>query len=93
MLIVTIPGYHLDFNAGTGTSVGSFFQPSTFFGQHGYDPRHPEMKAIFYAAGPSFKSKTIKEFVNVDVAPTVAELIGIDPPADAQGKKLSNAAK
>ena len=44
-------------------------------------------------AGPSFKSKTIKEFVNVDIAPTVAYLIGIDPPADAQGKKLSNAAK
>jgi hypothetical protein len=74
VLIVTIPGYHLDFNAGTGTSVGSFFQPSTFFGQHGY-PQRPEMKAIFYGAGPSFKSKTVKEVNNVDVAPTVAELM------------------
>jgi predicted AlkP superfamily pyrophosphatase or phosphodiesterase len=89
VLIVTIPGYHLDFNAGTGTSVGNFFQPSTFFGQHGYDPLRPEMKAIFYAAGPNFKSKTLKEVNNVDVAPTVAELLDIDPPMDAQGKKIA----
>ena len=41
VVIVTAPGYHLDFNAGTGTNVGDFFQPSTFFGQHGYDPRLP----------------------------------------------------
>jgi predicted AlkP superfamily phosphohydrolase/phosphomutase len=87
VLIVTIPGYHLDFNAGTGASAGDFFQPSTFFGQHGYDPRRPEMKAIFYGAGPSFKSKTVKEVNNVDVAPTVAELIGIEPPADAREKR------
>jgi hypothetical protein len=70
VLIVTIPGYHLDFNAGTGASAGDFFQPSTFFGQHGYDPRRPEMKAIFYGAGPSFKSKTVKEVNNVDVPPS-----------------------
>jgi predicted AlkP superfamily phosphohydrolase/phosphomutase len=93
VLIVTIPGYHLDFNAGTGASAGDFFQPSTFFGQHGYDPRRPEMKAIFYGAGPSFKSKTVKEVNNVDVAPTVAELIGIEPPTDAQGKTINSATK
>ena len=89
VVIVTAPGYHLDFNAGTGTSVGNFFQPSTFFGQHGYDPRLPEMKAIFYAAGPNFKQRTLKEVDNVDVAPTVAELLDIKPPMDAQGKKLN----
>ena len=47
VLVVTIPGYNLDFSAGTETTVGDFFQPSTFFGQHGHDPRLPEMKAIF----------------------------------------------
>ena len=75
MLIVTIPGYHLDFNAGTRTRVS--FSPRLF---------SPQMKATFYGAGPSFKSKTVKEVNNVDVAPTVAELLGIEPPADAQGK-------
>jgi predicted AlkP superfamily phosphohydrolase/phosphomutase len=88
VLIVTIPGYHLDFNAGTGAGVGDFFQPSSFFGQHGHDPRLPEMKAIFYAAGPDFRRKRLKEVDGVDVAPTVAELLAINPPRDAQGKKI-----
>jgi len=90
VLIVTIPGYHLDFNAGTGASVGNFFQPSTFFGQHGYDPRYSEMKAIFYAGGPDFRKRRLNEVNNIDVAPTVADLLGIKPPADAQGKKIRN---
>jgi predicted AlkP superfamily phosphohydrolase/phosphomutase len=89
VLVVTIPGYHLDFNAGTGTTVGDFFQPSTFFGQHGHDPRLPEMKAIFYAAGPDFNRRRLKEIDAVDIAPTVAQLLGIDPPKDTQGKKIS----
>jgi predicted AlkP superfamily pyrophosphatase or phosphodiesterase len=88
VLIVTAPGYHLDFNAGTGASVGNFFQPSTFFGQHGHDPQLPEMKAIFYAAGPDFKPSSLKEVDAVDIAPTVAELLEIQPPQDAQGKNI-----
>jgi predicted AlkP superfamily phosphohydrolase/phosphomutase len=88
VLVVAIPGYHLDFNAGTASSIGSFFQPSTFFGQHGHDPRRPEMKAIFYAAGPRFRRKTLNDVDAVDIAPTVAELLDIKPPRDAQGKKI-----
>jgi predicted AlkP superfamily pyrophosphatase or phosphodiesterase len=89
VLIVAAPGYHLEFNAGTATEAGSFFQPSTFFGQHGHDPRLPEMKAIFYAAGPDFKHRSLREVGAVDIAPTVAERLGIDPPEDAQGKNIS----
>lgn len=88
VVIATIPGYHLDFNAGTGTSIGAFLQPSTFFGQHGYDPKHPEMKAIFYAAGPDFRRRTLHSVEAIDVAPTVADALAIQPPADAQGKKI-----
>ena len=47
------------------------------------------MKAIFYAAGPDFKRRNLKEVDNVDVAPTVADLLDIKPPRDAQGKKIS----
>jgi hypothetical protein len=32
----------LDFPAGTGTTIGDFFQPSTFFGQHGSTPARAE---------------------------------------------------
>jgi predicted AlkP superfamily pyrophosphatase or phosphodiesterase len=88
VFVVTIPGYNLDFNPGTVAAIGNFFQPSTFFGQHGYDPRLPEMKAIFYAAGPDFKRTTITGVDNIDVAPTVADLLGISPPEQAQGRKI-----
>jgi arylsulfatase A-like enzyme len=46
------------------------------------------MKAIFYAAGPNFKRRTLKDIDNIDIAPTVAELLGINPPQDSQGKKI-----
>jgi hypothetical protein len=46
------------------------------------------MKAIFYAAGPNLKRRSLKEVNNVDIASTIAELLGVDPPADAQGKKI-----
>ena len=93
VVVVTIPGYNLDFNAGTGASAGDFFQPATFFGQHGYDPRYAEMKAIYYAAGPDIKKRTLLNVDNIDVAPTVAHLLGIKAPSDAQGKKLNNSVK
>jgi predicted AlkP superfamily pyrophosphatase or phosphodiesterase len=88
VLIVSRPGYNFDFNAGTGTLIGNFFQPSTFFGQHGYDPTLPEMKAIFYAIGPDFRRRTLDEVDNIDIAPTIADLLDIKAPRDAQGRKL-----
>lgn len=75
--------------AGTGASTGSFIQPSTFLGQHGYDPKLPEMKAIFYGAGPDFERRRLNDIDAVDLAPIVADLLGIKPPRDAQGKKLA----
>ena len=46
------------------------------------------IEAIFYAAGPDFRRKTLKEVDAIDVAPTVAELLDIKPPRDAQGRKI-----
>ena len=46
------------------------------------------MKAIFYAAGPDFKKRKLDSVDAIDVAPTVAEALAIQPPADAQGKKI-----
>ena len=89
VLVVTRPGYNLDFNAGTGAAPGNFLQPSTFFGQHGFDPKHPEMKAIFYAIGPDFRRTTWGEINNVDIAPTITDLLDIKAPRDAQGKGLN----
>jgi predicted AlkP superfamily pyrophosphatase or phosphodiesterase len=49
-------------------------------GMHGYDPAHmPEMKAIFYAAGPDIRSGVkLPPFENVNVYPLIARILGLD---------------
>lgn len=51
-------------------------------GMHGFDPRLlPEMKAIFFAAGPDLvASKTLAPFDNVNLYPWIAYLLGLKPP-------------
>jgi predicted AlkP superfamily pyrophosphatase or phosphodiesterase len=49
-------------------------------GAHGYDPaRVPEMKAIFFAAGPDIRPGiSVAPFDNVNVYPLVARILGLD---------------
>src|SRR5580693_3309647 len=49
-------------------------------GMHGYDPAHmPEMKAIFFAAGPDIRrGEKVPPFENVNVYPFVASILGLD---------------
>ena len=51
-------------------------------GIDGLDARtQPEMKAIFFAAGPDIvKGKTLAPFENVNVYPWLAHLLGLTPP-------------
>jgi predicted AlkP superfamily phosphohydrolase/phosphomutase len=70
-------------------SPGAEFEVGTFYGQHGYNPEFEEMHSIFYAVGPGFKNKMAHNVRNIDVAPTIAALLGIDGPADADGRVLS----
>lgn len=52
-------------------------------GNHGWDNRAPEMRALFVAAGPAFRpGTTLADFDNVDVEPLLRRLIGL-PPHDA----------
>ncbi len=49
-------------------------------GDHGYDNMSPEMAAIFVASGPAFRhGVVVKPFVNVDIYPLLARLIGVAP--------------
>jgi predicted AlkP superfamily pyrophosphatase or phosphodiesterase len=49
-------------------------------GAHGYDPaRMPEMKAIFFAAGPDIRSGVVvAPFENVNLYPLIAKILGLD---------------
>ena len=56
-------------------------------GAHGYDPaRFPEMHGIFVALGRGVpKGARLPRVRAIDVAPTVARLLGIDAPASSEG--------
>lgn len=49
-------------------------------GSHGYDPAAPEMRAVFIAHGPAFRSGVrLDGFDNVDLYPMLARLLGVTP--------------
>lgn len=62
-------------------------------GEHGFDPRSKEMRALFMANGPDIKTgKVIGPIENVDVYDMLCNLLGIKPVAnDGDGKTLKSA--
>ncbi|MDA9431079.1 alkaline phosphatase family protein [Bradyrhizobium sp. CCBAU 51627] len=83
------PGYNFDgvqspgvarlgdapFNAAT-----SALSMPNFYGAHGHDPRLPVMSATFIAAGPQIRDNTtIRRMHNLDVAPTIMQILGVRP--------------
>jgi predicted AlkP superfamily pyrophosphatase or phosphodiesterase len=57
------------------------------WGEHGWDPDLPSMKAIFIIAGPGIRSgATIPEVENIDVYPLMTELLGLSPAEHIDGR-------
>lgn len=46
-------------------------------GFHGYDPASPDLHAFFAASGPAFQKKHLKKIQNTEVAPMIAEVLGV----------------
>jgi hypothetical protein len=56
--------------------------PERYRGSHGHLPTHPQMLTAFVAAGPGIpEGRRIAEASQLDVAPTVAALLGLALPA------------
>ncbi len=61
-------------------------------GEHLYSPQRLEMLASFAVAGPGVApSVDLGPIRQIDIAPTLSALLGIDPPAQAQGVVLRKA--
>lgn len=61
-------------------------------GVHGFFPLRTKMQAIFFLGGAGVvQGKRIAGVRQIDVAPTIARLLGIPPPADAQGHIIGEA--
>ena len=90
VVVVFRPPYQTD--AATPGQLTAFSQ---FFGQHGYLPdlvdleHNINMHGTFVAVGPGIKDdETIRDVRAIDVAPTLAMLMGIPGPQNASGKIL-----
>jgi 2',3'-cyclic-nucleotide 2'-phosphodiesterase (5'-nucleotidase family)/predicted AlkP superfamily phosphohydrolase/phosphomutase len=90
VMVVLRPPYQWD-----AATPGQRIAFSQFFGQHGYLPNlvdlahNVNMHATFIAAGPGIrKQDPIPSVRAIDVAPTLAYLLGIPGPQNARGKIL-----
>jgi hypothetical protein len=59
-----------------------------FYGAHGYDPAIKHMSAIFFAAGPDIRHGKLDAVRNIDIAPTLATILGVTPDTTVQGQVL-----
>jgi predicted AlkP superfamily pyrophosphatase or phosphodiesterase len=58
-------------------------------GAHGYRPDHPDMGTIFYATGRGVPAGLeLGAMRSIDLAATVAALLGIDPPFQSEGDPI-----
>ena len=91
VVVVFHPPYQTD--AQTPNQTIAFSQ---FFGQHGYTPdlvnlkRNVNMHGTFIASGENIRetSREVRGVRSIDVAPTIAFLMGIPGPQNAQGRIL-----
>jgi len=88
LVVFSFPPYQFD-AATPGTPVAL----SAFFGQHGYVPdvqdiaNNINMRATFLAGGSAINRGSFK-VRSIDLAPTVAYLLGVPMPQQAQGRVL-----
>lgn len=88
VVVVLNPPYQWD-----AATQGELIAPSQFFGQHGYLPdlvdleHNVNLHATFVAGGPGVRSgATVAGMRAIDVAPTIAFLLGIPGPQNARGQ-------
>ncbi|MFP8875943.1 MAG: hypothetical protein VCB99_03315, partial [Myxococcota bacterium] len=54
-----------------------------------YDPRHPDMAGVFFAMGRGAEPGGRLGVVSaLDVAPSIAALLDIEPPRHAEGRPI-----
>jgi 2',3'-cyclic-nucleotide 2'-phosphodiesterase (5'-nucleotidase family) len=90
LVVFAYPPYQFD-----AATPGTLVALSHFFGQHGYVPdvqvleANINMRSTFLAAGRAISPDTKVVARSIDVAPTIAYILGIPIPQHAQGRVLS----
>lgn len=82
LLLEAAPGFTV-----SSSAVGVYARRSRIRATHGYNPDRPDQLAAFIVAGPSIKPRRLEEVSILDIAPTVAFLLGLEMP-DVEGRTL-----
>ena len=90
IVAITEPPYSFSRPAGMAGHLRSWLHAvGVSFGGHGYNPRHPDMGGIFMAMGRGVPDDLVlPEVHQVDLAPTAARLLGIEPPRQSEGRPV-----
>lgn len=87
LVVFSYPPYQFD-----AATPGTLVARSAFFGQHGYVPdvqnlsANVNMRAAFIAGGPAVQPRiTAQNLRTIDLAPTIAYILGVPEPQHAQG--------
>jgi 2',3'-cyclic-nucleotide 2'-phosphodiesterase (5'-nucleotidase family) len=93
LVVFSAPPYQFD-----AATPGTLIAPSHFFGQHGYVPdvqnigRDINMRATFLAGGANIVKRSVTART-IDLAPTLAFILGIPEPQHSQGRVLTEIVK
>ena len=87
LVVFSYPPYQFD-----AATPGTLIARSAFFGQHGYVPdvqnlpANVNMRATFLAGGGAIRPNTVATGIRtIDLAPTIAYLLGVPEPQHSQG--------
>ena len=68
-----------DYQFGPGCA-GDYVAPPAYFSTHGFDPNRLEMRASLVILGPGIAHGKIQNARLIDIAPTIAEWLGLSMP-------------
>ena len=79
-----------DIDSASSPSICQTFGVGRSHGMHGYNPDLPEMDGVFIMKGPRVRSpgRTVTGVRLVDIAPTIAYLLGLGSLPDPDGRVL-----
>jgi hypothetical protein len=95
VIALMIEGYNFDGTQSPGVArlgeapfnaATTVYSVPNFYGAHGHNSSLQSMSAIFYAAGPRLKQgRKVDVLHNIDVAPTVMEILDVPPAPTVDG--------
>jgi predicted AlkP superfamily phosphohydrolase/phosphomutase len=83
VLLMAAPGYIM------GNGMSKVVKPAAELGTHGGNPKREKLKAVFIAAGPDIpEGKKLEPISNLDIAPTIYDLMGLKTPSFVEGESI-----